>query len=87
MLEKIRRIFKSTDKKPVLVSFVLQRDECSRLLGEFGEKELSNCKALIITWQDGNNDLRVITSDSLTDAEAAGMLLIAANTIGKDNGI
>ena len=86
MFQTLRRLFTSKDKKPVMLSFILQRDDCSRLLGEFGEIHLPECSKLIIVWQDGDCDINVKTSNSLADVEAAGMLVIAANLVGGNNG-
>jgi hypothetical protein len=73
--------FKSKDKKPVLLSFILQRDECSRLLGEFGEKHLENTSRLILIWQNGSSDINVQATESMTNIEAAGLCMKAAHKI------
>ena len=81
----MRNPFNSKDKKPVLLSFILQRDECSRLLGEFGEKHLDKCSKLILVWQNGATDINVQTSESLSDIESAGLLMKAAHLVAGDN--
>jgi hypothetical protein len=86
MFRALRRLFRSEDNKPVLLSFVLQRDQCSRLLGEFGEKYLEDCKVLIIIWENEAGDTMIVSSDNVPDSQAAGMLLQAANKVSMDNG-
>lgn len=86
MFKILRRMFSSKDDKPVLISFVLQRDACSRLLGEFGEKHLEDCRVLLIVWENEAGDLLIASSDNAPDSQAAGMLLQAANRVSMDNG-
>jgi hypothetical protein len=78
--------FRSKDKKPVLLSFILQRDECSRLLGEFGEKHLDKCSKLILVWKNGTDDINIQGSASLTSDETAGLLMRGAHVVAGDYG-
>ncbi len=71
------RFFRTKDKKPLLVSFILQRDDCSRLLGEFGEKHLAECSKLILVWQNGGTVVKAVHSNSLNQEETTKMLLKA----------
>lgn len=75
------------DKKPLLVSFILQRDDCSRLLGEFADKHLPKCSKLVIIWKNGSEDIQVISSESTEEKEATMMLIASANEIGERHGI
>jgi len=79
-------IFKSKDKKPVMLSFILQRDECSRLLGEFSERHLAKCSRLILIWQNGTDDINVQTTESLSDIESAGLCIKAGHVIAGEHG-
>ena len=83
----VRIALMSRDNKPVMVSFILQRDDCSRLLGEFGEKHLPNCSKLVIIWKNGSEDVQAVSSRSLESKEAMKMLLATANEIGRESGI
>ena len=87
MFEGLKRVLFSDDKKPVYLSFVLQRDDCSRMLGDFAEKHLNTCTKLILVWKNGSEDIQIHTSNSLNDSEATGMLFQAFNIVGKTNGI
>lgn len=73
-------LFSGKDKKPLLVSFILQQDDCSRLLGEFGEKHLKECSKLILVWQNGDEVVKVVHSDSL-DREGAARLLVKSTML------
>lgn len=86
MFRWISRILKSEDDKPVMLSFVLQRDECSRLLGEFGEKHLDDAQSLIIVWKDSQGKVWEQHTDSMSDQEISGFLLAASLKLGLDNG-
>jgi hypothetical protein len=73
-------LFKGKDDKPLLVSFILQQDDCSRLLGEFGEKHLQECSKLVLAWQNGSGQIKAIHSDSLSREDAA-LLLVKATML------
>ncbi len=82
----LKKIFRSDDGKPVLISFFLWRDSCSRLIGDFNDKHLPTCKMLILVFEDKDGNKGILTSDGLDDARAAGMLLQAAHKVSQDNG-
>ena len=82
--ELFKDLFLGEDRKPLMVSFLLERDECSRLLGEFGEKRLRHCSKLCIIWKNGDGNAYIETSESLKDEEAVGMLIKAAHRIADD---
>lgn len=86
MFKGLKNLFIANDKKPLMVSLIIQRDDCSRLLCEFGEKRLEHCTKLAIVWKNSGDEAFVETSDSLKDEEAIGMLVKAAHRIGADNG-
>lgn len=78
---KIKKTFKSES-----VTFLLQNNSCSHLVGEFIEKDLQNATSVIIIWQNGDEDIYAISSDNLDDAKTAGMMLSMANKVSSDNG-
>ena len=59
------RKYRPRDNKPTYLSFILQRDDCSRLLGEFGEKHLKECSKLVLVWQNGTDAVKAVHSDSV----------------------
>ncbi len=87
MFDALRKILTSKDSKRVMLSFVLQNDECSRMLGEFAEQHLPTCSKLIIVWRNGSKDIKAVSSESLDDVEACGMLRIVATNLERGNGI
>jgi len=68
------RKYRTKDDKPTYLSFILQRDDCSRLLGEFGEKHISECSKLVLVWQNGTDAVKAVHSDSVDRHEAIAML-------------
>ena len=84
LIEKIRRIFNSADDKPVTLSAVLMRDDASRLLGDFNEEYLDDCRQLLIVWVDNEGAVGVVSSNSTDGLTAAGMLSIAAGMVNGD---
>lgn len=61
----------------MLISFILQRDDCSRLFGEFGEQHLPECSKLILIWQNGDDVIKAVHSDSVDREEVIKMLIKA----------
>lgn len=79
-LIKILRANKKSGQ-PLLMSFILQRDDCSRLLGEFGDVHLHECNKLILVWQNGSQDIKVRHSASIESEDEAAILLIKASML------
>jgi hypothetical protein len=71
---------------PTLVSFVVQRDSCSRLLGEFSEDHLHACKNLVIVWRTERDDINVLSSEELTEQDTEELLTKAICMVRGDNG-
>ena len=86
MFKAFRRLFRSEDNKPVMLTFLLQRDQCSRLLGEFGEKYLEDTQSLIIVWKDSQGKVWEKHTDDMNDHEISGFMLAASLKLGLDNG-
>ena len=78
---RFKRLFKCES-----VTFLLQNNSCSHLVGKFIEEDLQKATSVIIIWQNGDNDIYAITDDNLDDARAAGMMLSMANKVSSDNG-
>jgi hypothetical protein len=75
------------DGGPLLLSLLWQRDECSRMVGRFAEKELPHKNKVIIVSIDGDvdkPDIEYAGCDS--SSEAAGILMKAAHKVA-DNGV
>jgi len=78
----------TTAHKPVLVSMLIQHDDCSRLTGEYVDKHLPHATGQVIVWRNGGEEGGgVLKSESMSDEEAVRLLLTAANEIGQKNGI
>lgn len=80
MLEKLKKLFKSKDNKPVMVSFILARDSCSRLLTDFGEKDLEGCKSLVILWES-EDGVEVRASENICPTQVLGLLVMAQRMV------
>ncbi len=83
-LSKLRKLLTSKDNKPVMVSFVLARDSCSRLLSEFNEEDLPDTENLVIVWQKSSGELGVASSSNTPVAQVIGMLVLAQGLVGGD---
>jgi len=80
------RLRHSEDNKPVTVTAVLMRDDCSRLLGEFSEAHLGGCRQLVIISRSEDGGISVETSDSLDEITALGLMGIATSLLSGGNG-
>ena len=76
------------DNKPLLLSVVLQHDDCSRVTGEYVDNYLEHATGQVIIWRNGQEEGGgVLKSESLSDEDAVKLLLTAAKEIGQSNGI
>ncbi len=80
VFDRIRERFKSKDGRPVTITGILGRDDCSRLLSRFSDNNLSSCESLVIVWR-GAGGLHVETSQNLGAVEAVGLLTIASGLV------
>ncbi len=84
----VRVLLMKKDRKPLLVSMIIQHDDCSRVTGEYVDKHLPHATGQVIVWRNGKEEGGgVVKSESLSDEEAVKLLLMAANEIGRGNGI
>jgi hypothetical protein len=86
ILNRINRFFLANDGKQLSITTIIQHDDCSRLFGEFCDKNLPSCVKATIVWKSKDDEAYIKTSASLSDDEAIGMLIKAAHQIGADNG-
>lgn len=78
--------FRTKDKKPLLLSFVLQRDSGSRLLGDYYEKYLDKYPQFLIVAKNGGNGVEVFAVNGITIDEASIMCAKGALRIQVQNG-
>lgn len=80
-------LFIAKDRKPLSVAVILQRDSDSRLLGDFGEKEIKNAAQFAIVERTLKGELKVMPSSALNPQQTVLLLmqaaLLVANDIGK----
>jgi len=81
MLNWLKRLIHSVDGKPTTLSLLFGRDDCSRAIINFTEHDLSHCKKLVLVWQNEDNSISVVSSDSMSPIEVAGMLSYGHATV------
>lgn len=69
------------DGQPVTIGLLLARDSVSRLLSDFNEHELDNCKYLILIHESKDGVLQVEMSDHMDTIYGLGLIDIASNII------
>lgn len=74
LFQRLRRLLTSRDDKPVKVSFILENDDCSRLLARFNETDLETCRYLLLVWQDSQGDVQVLSSENCDVVHVVGLL-------------
>ena len=76
----------SEDEKPVTMTFLLMRDDCSRLFGEFADRDLRDCRRACIVWETRTGDIKVRSSQSCDDPRAVKLLGTAHAKVLLGNG-
>jgi hypothetical protein len=84
ILNRINQLFIANDGKQLSITTIIQRDDCSRLLGDFCDNNLATCVKAAIVWKTKDDEAYIKTSASLSDDEAIGMLIKAAHRVGVD---
>ena len=83
-----KRFFRRVKKtfKADSVTFLLNRDACTKVLSHYYENEMDDTINIIIIGKKESNDIIIISDDSLPDIEVSGILLAAANKVSNGNG-
>jgi len=84
----VRTLRVKRDNKPLLLSVLLQHDDCSRATGEYVEKYLPQATGQVIVWKNGGKEIGgILKSESMSDEDAVKILIASANEIGEGIGI
>jgi len=84
----VRTLMVKRDNKPLLISVLLQRDDCSRATGEYVEKYLPQATGQVIVWKNGGKEIGgILKSESMSDEDAVKILIASANEIGEGIGV
>ena len=79
-----RRLMNSEDDKPVTVTAILMRDSCSRLLGQFSDNNLEECRELLLIWREKSGLVHVAISDSTDILVGRSLIGIAGEMIAEN---
>lgn len=85
MFDRIKKLFKSSDRKPTTVSFVLGRDDCSRLLIQFSENDLETSEKIMILKIAQDGSVYVFSSQNMSGIECLGLLSIAQGMVSSED--